>query len=81
MFLPGIFESHMDSLGFLVNILPNSTSPGLYGLAYTQSAADLLTVALTGIFAVMLRKEFKFKESEENNSEVQNKAKLASDGC
>lgn len=59
LYLPGFFERHFNSLSFFVNILPNPSKPGMYGVIYTQFLADFITIILTAIFVVIVQKELK----------------------
>ncbi|CAH2213902.1 MATE family efflux transporter [Tepidibacter aestuarii] len=64
--LPSFFERHINSLSFLVNLLPNSIQPGMYGVVYTQFAADIVTIVITSILAVKVNKQL-------NNNSLENK--------
>ncbi|PRR79693.1 Multidrug export protein MepA [Clostridium liquoris] len=62
MTLPTFFQNHIDSLGIFTKILPYKLEPGLYGVIYSQFAADALGVILTLIFASRLKKELAQKK-------------------
>lgn len=62
--LPIIFSNNIDSLTLFTNILPYKLQPGLYGVLYSQFAADALGIILTLIFAIHLKKELSKKLSE-----------------
>lgn len=67
LFLPGIFERHIDVLGVFTKILPNTLQPGMYGIVYTQFTADFFTFIVTCIFAVSVKKSLKSSTRENEN--------------
>ena len=58
----------MNSLSFLVNLLPNSIQSGMYGVVYTQFAADIVTIVITSILAVKVNKQLNNKSLENKKS-------------
>jgi putative MATE family efflux protein len=55
--LPGFFSKNIGSLALFTNILPYKLQPELYGVLYSQFAADALGIILTIIFAIHLKRE------------------------
>lgn len=55
--LPMVFQNNMDSLAVFANVIPYKLQSGLYGVIYSQFAADALGIIITIIFAVHLKKE------------------------
>lgn len=62
--LPALFSRNIDSLALFTKILPYKIQPGLYGVLYSQFAADALGIILTIIFALHLKKELAGKLDE-----------------
>lgn len=57
LYLPSFFETHIQSLSFFTNLLQDQLDPGMYGIVYTQFAANFITIILTFIFAVTISKK------------------------
>jgi putative MATE family efflux protein len=64
LILPGFFQKNIGSLSLFANILPYKLQPGLYGILYSQFAADALAIILTIIFAIHLKRELLKKSLE-----------------
>lgn len=64
LILPGFFRKDISSLALFTNILPYKLQPGLYGILYSQFAADTLAIILTIIFAIHLKRELSKKLPE-----------------
>lgn len=69
LYLPGFFERHFDSLNFFINLLPNQMEYGMYGVVYTQFAADFSTIIVTAVFAILVSKNFKHEMSQETSDD------------
>lgn len=69
LILPGFFERHFNSLSFFVNLLPNQMEYGMYGIVYTQFAADFITIIVTTVFAILVNKNFRHELSQQTSDD------------